>query len=54
LPASNLSSFLYLSPVLAIGIAWIWLREIPSWLSVAGGLVAIGGVALANARARVA
>ncbi|HEU68848.1 MAG TPA: DMT family transporter, partial [Candidatus Acetothermia bacterium] len=40
LPASNLSSFLYLSPVLAIGIAWIWLREIPSWLSVAGGLVA--------------
>lgn len=52
LPASNLSSFLYLSPVLAIGIAWLWLREIPGWLSLVGGLVAIGGVALTNARRR--
>ncbi len=48
--ASRLSSFLYLSPVLAISIAWIWLREIPSWLSLVGGLVTIGGVALASAR----
>jgi len=48
--ASRLSSFLYLSPVLAIAIAWVWLREIPSWLSLIGGLVTIGGVALANLR----
>ncbi|QAA76056.1 MAG: Permease of the drug/metabolite transporter (DMT) superfamily [Candidatus Bipolaricaulis sibiricus] len=48
--ASRLSSFLYLSPVLAIGIAWVWLREIPSWLSLAGGAVTIAGVALANVR----
>ncbi len=50
--ASRLSSFLYLSPVLAIGIAWIWLREVPSWLSLVGGLVTIAGVALANLRGR--
>ncbi len=50
LPASRLSSFLYLSPVLAIGIAWVWLGEIPGWLSLLGGAVAVGGVALANRR----
>jgi len=50
LPASNLVSYLYLSPVLAIGIAWLWLGEMPSWLSLGGGLVAVCGVALANAR----
>lgn len=48
--ASRLSSFLYLSPVLAIGIAWVWLGEVPSSLTLIGGLVTIGGVALANAR----
>lgn len=48
--ASHLSSFLYLNPVLAIAIAWVWLREVPSWLSLVGGLVTIGGVALANLR----
>jgi len=50
LPASSLASYLYLSPVLAIGIAWLWLGEMPSWLSLGGGLVAVCGVALANAR----
>jgi drug/metabolite transporter (DMT)-like permease len=48
--ASRLSSFLYLVPVLAIAIAWVWLREVPSWISLIGGMVTIGGVALANAR----
>jgi len=39
-------------PVLAIGIAWVWLREIPTWLSLIGGLITIAGVALANLRRR--
>ncbi|MDO8880396.1 MAG: DMT family transporter [Coriobacteriia bacterium] len=50
MPASLLSSFLYLSPVLAIGIAWVWIRETPSVVSLVGGAVAIVGVTLVNAR----
>lgn len=48
--ASRLSSFLYLNPVLAILIAWIWLGEMPSWLTLVGGAIALTGVALANLR----
>ncbi len=49
---SNVASFLYLNPVLAIAIAWIWLGEIPSWLSLGGGVVVVSGVVLTNTRFR--
>jgi len=50
MPASLLSSFLYLAPVIAIFIAWVWLGEIPALLTVLGGAIAILGVILVQTK----
>jgi drug/metabolite transporter (DMT)-like permease len=50
MPASLLSSFLYLSPVIASVIAWVWLGELPALLTVIGGTIAIVGVVLVQTR----
>ena len=52
MPASNATSFLYLIPGLAFVIAWVWLGEVPTALSVVGGVIALSGVVLVNAKAR--
>jgi drug/metabolite transporter (DMT)-like permease len=49
-PASQVSSFIYFSPPIAVFIGWIWLGEEPGWLTLIGGVITVGGVALANAR----
>jgi drug/metabolite transporter (DMT)-like permease len=51
--ASQVSSFIYFSPPIAVLIGWVWLGEQPGWLTLIGGAITVGGVALANARRSV-
>jgi drug/metabolite transporter (DMT)-like permease len=47
-PASRVASFLYLQPLMGCLIAWFWLGEVPTWLTVVGGTLAVAGVVLAT------
>jgi drug/metabolite transporter (DMT)-like permease len=46
--ASIASSFQYLTPFIAVLIAWVWLGEVPGWLTFAGGILTILGVVIVN------
>ncbi len=45
-PVTRAVSYLYLVPVFAIVIAWVWLREVPNALSLIGGAISLVGVVL--------
>jgi drug/metabolite transporter (DMT)-like permease len=52
LPASRASSILFVVPVVAFLVGWVWLGEAPTLIDVAGGVLAMGGVALVNTLGR--
>lgn len=46
--ASEATSSLYLTPVTACFIAWVWLGEVPTFVSIVGGGITILGVVIAH------
>jgi drug/metabolite transporter (DMT)-like permease len=52
LPASRASSMLFVVPVVAFLVGWVWLGEVPTLVHVAGGILAMGGVAVVNTLGR--
>jgi len=51
--AGRTTTLLYIIPVLAIAIAWIWLGEVPHLTSLVGGAIALAGVILVNTSHRI-
>jgi drug/metabolite transporter (DMT)-like permease len=48
LPVTSVASFLYTVPVFGLLFSWFLLGEVPTWLTVVGGLIAIAGIVVVN------
>jgi len=47
-PASRAANFLYCIPPTATLMGFLWLGEVPAWLGIVGGVMALAGVATVN------
>jgi drug/metabolite transporter (DMT)-like permease len=47
-PASRAANFLYCIPPTATVMGYFWLHEVPAWLGIVGGVMALAGVATVN------
>lgn len=47
-PTTRAASYLYLVPIVATLLGWLLLGEIPTWLSIVGGLLALIGAICVN------
>jgi drug/metabolite transporter (DMT)-like permease len=48
LPVTLVAAFLYSVPVFGLFFSWLLLGEVPSWLTLVGGLIAICGIVIVN------
>lgn len=48
IPASRCATFLYFMPIVATLLGWLCLGEVPAWLSLTGGIIALAGVWVAS------
>jgi drug/metabolite transporter (DMT)-like permease len=48
IPASKAGSFIYCVAPMTVLIAWLWLGEVPTPLSLVGGFLALSGVVIVN------
>ena len=47
-PASLVTVYLYTVPVFSLLFSWLIIAEVPTWLTLAGGVVAVGGIVVVN------
>lgn len=47
-PTAKAGSALYIVPIISIFLGWIFINEIPNWLSLTGGLIALVGAIVVN------
>jgi drug/metabolite transporter (DMT)-like permease len=48
--AGKMGATTYVVPAIVVLMAWLTLREVPGWLTFAGGLLCLGGVAVSRSR----
>lgn len=54
MPAGKLGSTTYAVPAVVVLLSWAFLREVPAWLTLLGGVLCLAGVAVARHRPRSA
>ncbi|WP_330294625.1 DMT family transporter [Streptomyces sp. NBC_00503] len=53
MPVGKLGSTTYAVPAVVVLLSWVFLGEVPAWLTLAGGVLCLAGVAVSRSRPRV-
>jgi drug/metabolite transporter (DMT)-like permease len=51
-PAGKMGATTYVVPAIVVLMSWVFLAEVPGWLTIAGGLLCLAGVAVARRKPR--